>query len=196
MRTALRTRRLRGATLTEVMVASVISSFVILGSLMTYVSGIQSWTRGMERMDVEGDSSGTVRLIADALREAMIVTVDANGLGLTYFVPERNPDGTFRTDGRGQPVSDGIARRVFHQSGQIRFQDPEGIRIVATNVILTDPHTAGGNGAYRIFTPNAGAMVRQITVMVVTRRRSADLTFKHGRKRETIFLRNVADTTR
>lgn len=186
-----RNRTRRGATLVEVLVASGVSSFVLLGTLSVFVSGISSWTRGNRRIEVETQSQTVVRKVADELREAVQVTVDADGNGITYFRPRTDADGNFQINVRGLPVSDGVARRFFVQNGRLMHDAGNGPRALCENVILTDPLSPGGATVYRPFVSGGGMVVRQLTVTIATRRRDGEGKNLTGRKRQTVFLRNV-----
>jgi hypothetical protein len=175
----------------EVLVASGVSSFVLLGTLSVFVSGVSSWTRGNRRIDVETQSQTAVRKVADELREAVQVTVDADGNGITYFRPRLDGNGNFQINVRGLPVSDGVARRFFVLNGQLMHDSGAGPRTLCQNVILTDPLSPNGTVAYRPFVSGGGMVVRQLTVTIATRRRDGEGRNLTGRKRQTVFLRNV-----
>jgi hypothetical protein len=132
----------------------------------------------------------------DELREAISVTVDANGLGLTFTKPQVDAEGNYVMDGRGQPVSDGVNRRLFINGSELIYQVGTGERRIGRGVVLDDPYRPGTNKSYRVFTPGGGAITRQLTVLLVTRSEDTEGNVYFGRKRETVFLRNIPDTTR
>lgn len=177
-------------TIVEVATAAVISTMVLGAAITLFIAGAGMWVRGGEMMETEVQSRQAVRVIATNLREAMQVTVDADGQGVTYRLPTRLSDGTFRAPA----VWDGVTRRIFHNNGSIRLTDNGGTRTITRNVILTDPDN--GNAAYRIFVPGSGTVVREITIRVVCRRTLPNGIVYLGRKRETIFLRNIPQTIR
>jgi hypothetical protein len=184
-----RLSRRAGMTMVEVVTAAVISTMVLGTALSIFIAGAGSWLRGTEMIDAETQSKQAVRVISDQLRQAMVVTIDADGQGLAFRLPQRQANGIFTAP----PVWDGVARRIFHRSGSIILQEGGAERVITRNVILTDPDN--GNAAYRIFTPGTGGIVRDVTLRMVTRRTLANNVQFLGRKREVIYLRNIPRLT-
>lgn len=174
-------------TLIEVVTASVISTLVIVGAMTIFLSGMRDWTRGAQRMDAEVQSRQAMRGIASTIRGSMKVVVDADGQGLTFQMPKVDAStGLYISP----LVYDGVVRKIKHVSGKIVLQEAGfNDRTIATNVILTDPKN--GNAAYRLFTPGAGTNTRQLTAKVVCVATNASGQQSVGRKRETIYLRNI-----
>ncbi|MCG9896312.1 MAG: hypothetical protein MH204_12640, partial [Fimbriimonadaceae bacterium] len=161
----------------------------IFTALTIFIAGAGAWIRGSEMIDAETNSKQAVRVISDQLRQAMMVTVDNNGQGLTYRIPTRTSDGTFSAP----PVWDNVSRRIFLQNGNIVLQEGTATRTIVRGVITTDPEN--GNASYQIFTPGAGSIVRDVTVFVVTRRNLSQGRTVSGRKREVVYLRNIPRIT-
>ncbi|MBX3095874.1 MAG: type II secretion system protein [Fimbriimonadaceae bacterium] len=179
-----------GLTLVEVVVASLLSTMVIFGSLSVYLSGMSSWLRGSERINAETQSRQGVRMVSDYLREAMAVTVAGDGMSLTYRLPQKNVAGDFV-----YPATwDGVTRRLYYTNNTIRHDTGTNDRVIVRNVMTTD--VGGTNLPYRIFTPGPGAITRQVTVQVVTRTNADPAAKARARKREVIFLRNIPELTR
>src|SRR3954466_12563397 len=98
----------RGATLAETTIAAGLSTLALFGAIMLFLSSAMGWTRGSGRIDAEATTHRAVREIARELREAMSVTVDANGLGLSYRLPVKDASGNYT-----MPITwDNVARRV------------------------------------------------------------------------------------
>ncbi len=182
----------QGTTLVEVLVASSLSVMVVFTTLGIFMSGMSDWARGQGRIDAESQSQAAVRQISDTLREAMAVSVDADGQGLRFRLPAKGEDGSFRVPA----VWDGVERRIYHQSGKLMLAEGGRARELARGVILTDPNSPYGDASYRIFSPNTGTVVRQLTVMVATRTNGAAGEKVTGRTRETVYLRNIPDLYR
>lgn len=189
-------RKNSGATLVEMLVTSVITVMAIGTAGSVWLAGATSWYQGVGKIDAEMQSKGAVKMICTELAESMDAVVDANGQGVTFHKPGKDGNGDYLTDVTGQPTSDGIDRRIYLDSGKLIYNTGNGLRTLARNVITTDPLSAGGNQPYKIFTPGAGAITRQVTVMVVTQTTGAKQQAVKARKRETVFLRNIYDTTR
>ncbi|MCW5938995.1 MAG: hypothetical protein KF884_04360 [Fimbriimonadaceae bacterium] len=186
----------RGALLVDAVVAAGISVLAIGGATATFISGSSNWLRGLGRIGAESQSRLGVRMVVNELREAITVTVDANGLGLTFTKPQVDGQGNFVMDVHGHPVSDGQTRRIFVQNQQLLYQVGSNTRRIGRGIVLIDPYKPGTDKSYRVFTPGQGAITRQLTVLLVTRSVDTEGNNYYGRKRETVFLRNIPDTTR
>jgi type II secretory pathway pseudopilin PulG len=179
-----------GITLVEVVVASVLSTMVIFSALGVYLAGMESWLRGSERINAETQSRQGVRMISDYLREAMAVTVAADGRSLTYRLPQRDVNGDFIYPA----MWDGVTRRIYFINGTIRHDTGANDRVIVRNVLTTD--VGGTNANYRQFTAGPGAITRRVTVQIVTRTNDDPAVEAIGRKREVIFLRNIPELSR
>ncbi|MCW5936081.1 MAG: hypothetical protein KIT11_02085 [Fimbriimonadaceae bacterium] len=181
-------------TLIEVVTATAVSSLVVLSATTVFVTGMATWMRGQHKIEAETQTLRAVRTISDELREAMSVTVDNDGLGLTFVKPDVDENGDFRADGLGQPIPDGVNRRIEFVNGSLIYRDGVGDRVIGRDVVTNDPEN--NNQRYRIFTPGAGAVVRQVAVQVVTSTLDDKGVETYSRKREVIYMRNLMETTR
>lgn len=188
----MRKRRLtRGASLVEVTTASALGVVTIMTAVGLLIMGMASWVRGESRILAESQSQRAVRIIAQELREAMMVAVDSDGAGLTYRLPSRDSSGTFTV-----PTTwDGITRRIELRGENLVVTGPQGDRVIARNVSRTD-FSRSPAVTYQIFTPGAGAVTRQLVVTVVCQTNSYRTENSVSRTRETIFLRNIPELSR
>lgn len=203
-----RNRFQRGVTIAEVMVTTLVSTTVLFAALSLFITGTANWARGESAIDVESNSRQGVRRMVNELREAMYVSVDGDGMGVTYRKPKKDTDGNFVLP----MVWDGYDRRIYFTSGQVWMSD--GVNPawkMARSVIAIDPFLGTGNAvdqkvrmaedanadnsrtgiSYRVFTPGSGTVTRSVTVKLVTRNPGGLRAVVHGRNRETIYLRNV-----
>lgn len=186
-RTINRTRR--ASTLVETMFASSLTVAVLLVSVSTFLLAMVSWARGQGKIDAESGSQKAVRVLSKELREAMAVTVDSDGRGVTYRLPSYDENGNYTV-----PITwDGVTRRLEVQGSQIVMTAGGNSRTVCKNLILTDPLSSGGSTAYRPFTGGAGSITRSLTIMVVLRTQSDGGRYVTSRSRETVYLRNIPD---
>ncbi len=192
----MRRRKNQGTTLVETVAAAFATVLAVGAAGSIWFSGAATWYRGAGKIDAETQSRKAVRLISNELAEAMTVTIDANGMGLSFQRPKKDANGDYMSDVQGQPMSDGIVRRIFLTGGRIVYTDGVGSRTLGRSIISTDPYSGDGHTPYKIFTPGQGAIVRQVTVMIVSQTTGANKELVVGRKRETVFLRNIYDTTR
>ena len=182
-------RKNLGLTTVELMMASTISVGVLFTAVMLFLFGMAQWSRGEAHITANNGSQVAVRLIASELREAMSVTVDSDGLGLSYRLPKKNESGDWIT-----PVEwDGVERRIDYGDGDIWITGG-GERVVCQHVVLNDPQW-DGNHAYKVFSAGSGSITRQLTIMVVTRTNEYKNEWSTSRSRETIYLRNVPELT-
>lgn len=185
-----------GMTVLEAMVSSTVTVFV-LGTVTTvWFAAAASWYRGSGKIDAETQSRRAVRTVAGELAEAMDVVIDGNGQGINFHVPKKDNNGDYMMDAVGQPIPETNNRRIFLDSGKIKYTDSVGTRTLASSVITTDPLSTGGTAPYKIFVAGAGAIVRQVTIQVVVKTSGANAEKVTGRKREIVFLRNIYNTTR
>lgn len=183
-----RSRRLhRGATLIETLTASFISVLVLTGTVMTLFAGSSSWIRGETKIQAESEAQIGVRIASQQLREALSISVDSNGLGVSFSTPLKDGNGNYVVP--AQP--DGVVRRIALNGTNLVLSDGVTNHTIAHGVILTDPLSPGGSGTYKIFTPGSGTIVRQVTVEIVTQRLGLGNKAIKSRNRETIFIRNV-----
>lgn len=174
----------------EVLVASVISFLVLAGAATALLFGMAGWARGQARIDSETQAQQAIRLVSKLLREAMVVNVDANGQGLTYRLPSKDGNGNFNL-----PATwDGVNRRIEVSGSDLNLVVGGTTRNLASGVILTDPQA--GNQAYRVFTPGAGTITRQLWMKLATSTMSGDRRkTMTSRGREMIYLRNIPQLT-
>jgi hypothetical protein len=188
----MKTRRLnRGTTLVETLTAAFMTVLVLTGAVAVLLYGLSSWARGEGRIMAEGDAESAVRIVSQELRQAMLVSVDPNGLGLSYQLPLVDANGNYVAP----PVPDGVTRRIELDSSTLNIVTAGVARPICGGVILTDPLSSGGTGTYRIFSSPGDAVNREVTVEVVTQRNAYNSMNVTSRDRETIYLRNVPVTT-
>ena len=183
-----RNRTRRGFTLIEVMVAATLNAMALGCTVALMVGGMSSWIRGQAKVDAETSAQTGIRVIASELRGAMQVTVDGNGLGVTYELPSKDPNGNLLS-----PITwDGVTRRIALQGTSLVKTVGASTRTVVQGVILTYPLSSNGTGTYKVFTPGPGTVTRQVTMELVTQKQGVNSATKYSaRNRETIYIRNV-----
>lgn len=188
-----RVRRVRrGATTLEVLTAASISTIVLFASILAFLSGMGSWAKGSARIAAESRSQQAIRAISQQLREAMSVTVDEDGRGLSYRFPRTDSSGNYIVPAEW----DGVERRIEYQSGAISIVVGGTRHTVCRGVILEDPLRGPGDKAYKIFTKGPGTITRQVTVQIVAQHSGKNNGYERSRIRETIYLRNIPAITR
>lgn len=183
-------KRIKGATLFEVVVGSGLSTIVLFSLTVTLLGGTTSWTKGQTKIQADVSSQQTLRGITSQLREAMSVTVTGDGTIVDYRLPMKDEEGSYIV-----PAAwDGVARRIYYNSANKKIiQTINGKSTVLCEDISTvDPAT---NNGYKFFIPGSGAIIRQLTVMLVIKPSTSSDTAMTSRIRETIYLRNVPIVT-
>ncbi len=182
-----------GFTIIETLVSTTVSFLALTGAVSLLVAGTSTWYKGEGKMLAETQSQRSVRMISGELREAMSVTVDGNGLGVSYRLPVINGStGNYTTPA----IWDNVVRRIEYVSGTIRVVTDGESRILSRNVILTDPQSSGGAAAYVIFAPGSGFIIRKLSVMVATQTATTKGSYTKSRSRETVYLRNIPELSR
>lgn len=151
--------------------------------------GANGWVTGEGKIDAEGDTTGAVRTISAHLREAMAVSVDSNGNGVSYRIPVKDVSGNYVVPA----VWDGITRRIELRGTTLYLTEGGSERTLCRGVSAYDPLSSGGAGTYRLFTAGGGAIIRQVTVQLVKSAEGARGYTQKGRRRETIYLRNIPE---
>lgn len=173
----------------ETLVASTISIIVIGTAVMAIIFGTSSWIKGSSKGVADANAERAIRMMSDELRQAMLVTVDANGQGLTYQLPTINGSGNFTVP----PVWDGVNRRFQLNGTSLQWVNGASTRTICKNIRSTDPRTSA---AYRIFVPGVGSVTRALNLLVATSETSTKTKTFSGRYRETIYLRNIPELVR
>lgn len=179
-------RRIRGATLMEAVISAGIGTLVLTASMSIFMFGMNSWYRGQGRIVAEGSANQAMRAAATEVREALSLTVDSDGLGITYQLPSKNTDGSYVVP----MTTDGVSRRIALVSGSLLMTSTGVSRTLVRNVLTTDPTTTS---TYRVFTPSGGLVVRQLTILLVTKSSTVKTETYTNRSMETIYLRNVPE---
>lgn len=198
--------RRSGFTLVEVVVGSIISFIVLSSAVALFLGVIGAWARGESMMDGDNDTRQIVRIASDELREAMWVSVDADGMGITYRKPRKDASGDFEIP----VVWDGIDRRMELNGANLEIDDGGSVRTIGRNVLSVDPFRLGTHAldskrfvedplnptaappAYRIFEGPATGLVSEVTVTIVTGSRGGQAAESvRAKKRERVVLRNV-----
>ncbi|MBA4292363.1 hypothetical protein C0431_05280 [bacterium] len=199
------TRR-SGFTLVEVVVSSIVSFIVLSSAVALFLGVIGAWARGESMMDGDNDTRQVVRIISDELREAMWVSVDADGMGITYRKPLKDASGDFDIP----VVWDGIDRRIELNGSELEIDDGGTTRTIGRNVLSVDPFRLNAHAldskryvqdplapvpeapSYRIFVGPATGLVSEVTVTIVTGSRGGQSAESvRAKKRERVVLRNV-----
>jgi len=179
-----RNRRLqRGVTLIETMMAAVITGLTLITGVGIFFVGMFGWLTGEGQLDSEETSHTAIQAITNELRQAVVVGVDANGLGLTYALPlQQNGTDVY------PETTDGLTRRIELDGTKLNIIGNGVTNTLCTNVTTTDPSTGA---RYALFTPGAGTNPHALTVEICTTSPGDPGINQLARNRDSIYLRNV-----
>lgn len=200
-------RSKKAFTLVEVIVGSAISFIVLTSALTLFIACVAAWGRGETMMDGENDTRQAIRQISDELRQAMWVSIDGDGMGITYRLPQKD---AITGDYSVPVVWDGVDRRIYKDGTDLILVGSGGIkRTIARNVLAVDPFMLGTHQyqkkrikgsvpevapSYKIFTTNTAGIISVVTVKIVTGKQGgATDEWQRTRKRERVVLRNVPE---
>lgn len=170
----------------EILFSVSIFGLVIAGALFALIGTLNAWDKGQARIQAELECQQALRRVTSALQEAMYAEVDADGMGITYHLPQKDAQGSIL-----YPITwDGVVRRIELDGSTLQVCDQNGCQPLLDNVITTDPNDPT-NGTYVMFVPSAGTTVRQVTVQIVVARTLRNNETVTARAREAVRLRNV-----
>lgn len=185
-------RRQRGFTVVELVTGAGVLTLVLLMGVNIMAMAYRSVHQGMQNATIENDTQYSIRYIAHRLREAAAVTVDSDGLGISFYAPAKDGNGNYVT-----PLTpSSVEHRFYYSDGKIyeRLGDrtPKAVVDYAMN---SDPTTGQSGSSFRIFRASSSGVVRMITVLLVARR-STPSGYVTARVREAVYLRNIPSVTR
>ena len=180
--------RRRGSTITEVMLASSISTIVLFAGVGTFLVGMRSWIRGQASVDALNGSQRAVRVISNELREAMSLVIAGDGRTVTYQKPLKDANGNFVTPMQ----TDGFTRTISVSGAGVLTMTAQGqTRTLAKGLVLTD-----GGIPYNPFSAVNASLTRSLTVKLVSSQTGPMNSNVLSRVRETLYLRNVPQLSR
>ena len=160
--------RRSGMTLIELIVSLGILTLAVFGMTAVLVQTSSSSDRTQARSDLDSSVALAAERVEHYLIEARSITIDTNGLGLTYKYPTKNTDGTYTSSANAVETT---SRRLYVADGVLCSSD-EPDRPILADIPVTDPETAQ---PIRVF--SAGINDREIEVRLVSHRTIRDNTF-------------------
>jgi len=152
-----------GITLVELMVSMGIMSLVIFGAAGLFVNSSQSSARTQTQSNIDSDVAIAAEKLNNLLMETRSVTIDSNGLGLTYQLPPTNSDGTYTSSAKALETT---FRRIYVSGTDLVTSAAPEVPILH-NIPAVDPDT---NTTLRIFQSGVGE--KEIIVHLVSGRRA------------------------
>ena len=109
-----------------------------------------------------------------------------------YELPQQNADGSYALP----MIWDGITRRIALQGTDLPVMTGSdgSSQTIASGVYPYDP-LQPANTTYQIFTGQSGQATSSVTVMIVTGQLDGQQNLITSRSRQTIYLRNLPQTT-
>lgn len=174
-------------TLFETVTAASLSSVVLTSAVACYLASAGSALNGQNKMDTQIGAQSAVRVISKELREAVSLSVDSDGKGLTYTRPRKSESGNYEMP----LVTDGVNRRVWiDDDGMLRMTSDGGntSRVLCKGVVTYDPKLTQN---FIPFRAGAGSIARSLTIKVICQTSTTGSNSTYTAAREVIFLRNI-----
>lgn len=168
--------------------AAGLSVMVLVSAVAIFLTGMRSWIGGQAGIDSLNSSQRALRVVANELREAMSLTVAADGKSVTYLKPLRDASGNFVA-----PVQpDGYTRTIaVDGNGTLTLSAQGTTRTLCKNLVSVD-----GGQAYSYFSPSAGSLTRSLAIKFISTQPGISGAYVTSRSREVVYLRNVPELSR
>jgi len=185
----------KGFTILELMTATVIMGFVIIGSLGLLTTGLKSFRRTSTDANLTSTNAQAVRKICENLKSAISISVSSNGSRIDYVLPKLS---TIKDTTTGEyelmvpTQSDGIARAYVVNSTNGTVTDTVTNRVILKNLTKTDPDkdsTQYGQ-VYAPFMASVVGSVHAVTVNFVALDHLVNET-RYTRYKTTVIVHNV-----
>lgn len=138
-------RQRSGMSLAELLTVMGIMSLIVTGTTSMLIHSSRSSDRTQTQNEVDNDVALAAEQVTQSLLEARTITIDADGMGITYYYPELSEDGTQYTS--NATATDAVSHRLFVSNGRLCSSD--SIRPILTNIPPKDPET---NATLTVFT--------------------------------------------
>ena len=148
-----------GITLVELMVTMGIMSLVIFGGAGILVNSSRSSAQIQTQSNIDSDVALAAEKLNHLLMETRSVTIDSNGLGLTYKLPPTNSDGAYISSAK---ELESTVRRIY-LSGADLVTSVEPGRPILQDIPTIDPDT---KTTLRIFQSGVGG--KEIIIRLVS----------------------------
>ncbi len=182
----------RGFTLTELMVGMSMMAFVLFGLLSLLVFGLRSYQRTSVDVENTNKTAQSFRRMTETIRAAADVTVSADGMTLTYYLPKVGSTDAITGEAEYQIpiVSDGVARSFQVTGGNL--VDKSTNRVLVRNIATVDPDPTSSqyNQTYAPFTATTIGSRRAITLNIIALQ-SVRGEKRFARMKTTVLIRNA-----
>jgi type II secretory pathway pseudopilin PulG len=145
----------------ELVISMGIISLLMLGTMSLFIGSTQSSDKTQVRNSVDTDVALAVERVTGYLMEARSITIDTNGLGITYRRPATNTDGTYTSSFTSL---ESTSHRLYVTNG-VLYSSEAVNRPILRDVPTNDPETGT---ALRIF--GAGLNGKEIVLRLACSR--------------------------
>jgi prepilin-type N-terminal cleavage/methylation domain-containing protein len=124
-------RRNQGFTLIELLISASILAMVLAIGASVFVGTGTSFKRGLNATISDDQARVAIDVVTRTLRESVAVSIDPDGMGVSYRMPAKMASGDLV-----QPVKwDGVQRRFFVQNGNLMRSEAGKTWILIPNVM-------------------------------------------------------------
>ena len=156
-----------GLTLVEMAVSLSIVVLAVFGMTSILVHSSRSSDRTTSQSGIDSGVAMAGERVAGYLMEARVVTIDTNGMGLTYKYPAPDPGTGGEVYSSDPKAAETGNRRLYVSNGELLCSD-EPDRPILTDIPDTDPET---HAALRVF--SAGLNSHEIVVRLASEKTSS-----------------------
>lgn len=188
-------RKIRGSSLTEVVIGAGVMMLLTLGTMSLLVSGLRYTTRTSTDLTLAQKNAQGARWVSELSRGAMSATISESGTRIAFTLPAVS-NATDNYTGEKEltvpPTSDGVARgfKVDFAAGTLK--DTRTNRVLVKNITSIDPDPASSTYG-QTYTPFIFSQVgakKVIMIQLITKDTSAG-SVRYQRMKNTVLLRNT-----
>lgn len=184
----------RAFTLVELLTGMSILSLVLLGTMTLLVTGLKSFRKTTNDVDITNQNSNTLRKVSETLRQAINVTISNSGKTVTFNLPKVG--GVDPVTGEKELVepivSDGVSRSYVIDFTTGKLTENPGGRVLIKDIAAKDPlpDSSQYNQAYTPFQLTSIGSYRAVTVNLITSQKLVDQS-RYMRMKTTAVVRNA-----
>lgn len=187
-------RKQRGVTLTELVVSGTLLVFMLTGVLALLVTGLRSFERTTNDINLAQPSAQAIRRVSESLRMAMSVTISPDRNSVTFTLPKfeaSNDPVTGEKEITYPQVSDGVTRS-FTVNSRGELVEMPGRRVLLSGIAVRDPDPASSqsNQVYEPFQTTTIGARNAVTMNFITSNVVNSRT-RYVRMKSTVMVQNI-----
>lgn len=150
-----------GLSLVELLVAVGLLSLVAFGTSTLIISSNRASSSIQDQSTVDSGVALAAERVVGYLKEARSISIDSNGMGVTYQNPAKKTDGSYTLDYQGMEAT---SHRIYVSQGSL-WQSDASSRPILKSIPGTDPATGT---TLRVF--SYGLNSKQLAIRLVSQK--------------------------